>query len=178
MVLPKFGVCRNSSGQAGDSAVGFKDCSRGRFTVVVNGRRTQSISRHDRILAAVRRALQHNSLASHGYPSQQSLCFQTFAAIREPVAGATGASALVPQVSPYFLSYFSVPSMGQTVCVAHRCQCGQRGRGVNTGLRGGRAGRHIRQPSVVSNGRSTRRYTKRVYGSIVGSSPLPPLFGW
>ena len=30
---------------------------------------------YDGILAAVRRALQHNSLASHGYPSQESLCF-------------------------------------------------------------------------------------------------------
>ena len=59
MVLPKFGICRNGSEQAGDSAGGFRDCSRGRFNATVNGRRTQSILRHDRTLAAVRRALQH-----------------------------------------------------------------------------------------------------------------------
>ena len=136
----------------------------------------KSISRHDRILGAVCRALQHNSLASDGYPSQQSLCcFQTVVAIPDPVAGATAASVHVPQVSSYFLSYSRVPSMGQSVCVAHRCQCAWRGRGANIGLRGGRAGRRIRQPTVVSNGLATRRYRKGVYGGVVGSSPLPPL---
>ena len=129
-----------------------------------------------RIELEFRRVLRHNSLASHGYPSQQSLCFQMVAAIPDPVAGAATSSVLIPQVSPCFLSYSSVPSVGQSVCVVHRCQCGRRGRCANTGLRGGRAGRRIRQPSVVSNERTTRCYRKGVYGSFVGSSPLPPLF--
>ena len=42
------------------------------------------------------------------------------------------------------------PSMGQYVCVAHRCQCGRHGCCANTGLRGGRAVSCIRQRSVVS----------------------------
>ena len=92
-------------------------------------------------------------------------CFQTVTAIPDPMAGAAATSFLIPHVSPYFLSYSSVPSMGQSVCVAHRCQRGRRGRGTNTGLRGDQAGRRIRHRWSRTDAR--RRATERECMSVL-----------